>query len=128
MEIQSNEGMKIYLVEDSHLIRSRLSSMLEEIDGVEIVGEAEDAGSAVVGIAATRPDVIVLDLQLAGGSGLDVLRELKNIAPGVVSIVLTNYALPQFRKQCMAAGAQHFFDKTAEFSKVTETIAQLSPH
>jgi len=115
--------MKVYVVEDSALIRERLIAMLREIEDTEIVGESEEPGAALIGIHATRPDIVVLDLQLGNSSGLTVLRQLNDSMPTV--IVLTNYATPPFRKQCFALGAKYFFDKTTEFSKVCETIKSL---
>ena len=120
--------MKVYLVEDSALIRERLAAMLRTLEGLEIVGEAEAPEAALLGIKASRPDVVILDLQLSGGSGLSVLRQLHDFAPNVVPIVLTNYALPQFREECLAAGATYFFDKTTEFGKVCGAIEAVCKH
>ena len=116
--------MKVYVVEDSALIRERLIAMLREIEGMEVVGESEEPTAALIGIHATHPDIIVLDLQLGNSSGFIVLRQLNDSAPTV--IVLTNYATPSFRKQCFALGAKYFFDKTTEFGKVFETIKSLT--
>jgi DNA-binding NarL/FixJ family response regulator len=110
------------------LIRERLAAMLRTLEGIEIVGEADAPEAALLGIKASRPDVIILDLQLTGGSGLSVLRQLHCVAPDVVPIVLTNDALPQFRKECLAAGAKYFFDKTTEFGKVCGAIEAVSMH
>jgi two-component system, NarL family, response regulator DevR len=119
---------KVYLVEDSLLIRERLAAMVRTLEGIEIVGEAEAPEAALLGIKASRPDVVILDLQLTAGSGLSVLRQLHDVAPDVVPIVLTNDALPQFRKECLAAGAKYFFDKTTEFGKVCGAIEAVSRH
>ena len=120
------QAVRVFLVEDSLLIRERLSALLRNIGGVEIVGEADGPAAALLRIDASRPDVIILDLQLAGGSGLFVLRELSHFAPNAVPIVLTNHALPQFRKECLAAGAKYFFDKTTEFGKVRQAIEGIA--
>ena len=126
LSMTSKLPMKVYLVEDSPLIRERMAEMLQTIDGVEIVGVAEDAITAITGMAATKPDVVVLDLQLVDSNGLSVLRGLHQISGATMPIVLTNHALPEFRKECLAAGARYFFDKTTEFGKVHETIELLS--
>jgi two-component system response regulator DevR len=118
--------MKVFLVEDSPLIRDRIKAMLTSIDGVQVVGEAEAPAQALVGIEASEPDAVILDLQLTGGSGLFVLREMKTFAPDIAVIVLTNYVFPQFRSQCLEAGAKDFFDKSTEFDKARNTIAQMS--
>jgi len=115
----------VFLVEDSAPIRARLAEMLGAIDGVSIVGEADAPTPAIEGILRTHPDSVVLDMQLLGGSGIEVLRKVRPLNPGIVFIMLTNYAEPQYRKACMDAGASYFLDKSTEFEKVKEVIAAL---
>ena len=62
---------------------------------------------------------------MPGGSGIDVLREIKQNNQTPLVIVLTNYPYPQYRRKCMDAGADFFFDKSTEFDKVTEVLKQL---
>ncbi len=126
MESLSHETRtKAFIVENSPSIRERLSGLLGEVKGVSIVGEAATPLAAVEGILRTRPDVVVLDIHLTGGSGIEVLRRVRSEAPGVVFIVLTNHPNPQYRRACMEAGASHFLDKTIEFGKLREVIAEL---
>ncbi len=115
----------VFLVEDSAPIRARLSEMLGNIAGVTIVGEAESPASAIDGILRTRPDSVLLDLHLNGGTGIEVLRKVCPVAPDIVFIILTNHADPQYRKICLQSGATHFLDKSTEFDKVREVIAGL---
>jgi two-component system, NarL family, response regulator DevR len=124
----SQQSTKVYLVEDSALIRERLVAMLRTLKHIEIVGEAEAAEAALLGIKASGPDVVIVDLQLASGSGLSVLRQLHDFAPDIVPIVLTNHSLPPFRAECLAAGAKYFFDKTTEFGKVCGAVEAVSKH
>ena len=77
-------GRSVYIVEDSDSIRARLVDMLGEVAGLRVVGEAESAESAVTGILRTQPDAVVLDIHLAGSSGLDVLRQVHRLAPGKI--------------------------------------------
>jgi two-component system, NarL family, response regulator DevR len=127
METQSPpQLLKVYLVEDSEIIRQRLHQLLGSIATIQIVGEAEDAGPALEGIDATHAEVAVIDMQLAHSSGLTVLRGLANRAPQVIAIVLTNYATPEFKRECLAAGAQYFFDKTNEFDLVRQTLRNIA--
>jgi two-component system response regulator DevR len=115
---------RVYIVEDSDSIRARIVDMLGAIDGLDIVGEAENAPEAVAGIERTRPDAVLLDIQLAGSSGLEVLRTIHARTPEIVFIVLTNYPNPQYRRICMQSGASHFLDKTTEFSKVAGILSR----
>ena len=119
------EQTKAFIVEDSASIRERLTGLLREIEGVCVVGEADSPGTAVEGILRTRPDVVVLDIQLIGGTGVDVLRAVHPKAPEVMFIVLTNYPNPQYRAACVNAGASFFLDKNTEIGRVTELIGNL---
>jgi len=115
----------VFIVEDSESIRQRLVGLIGEIEGVTVVGQADTPGEALEGILRTRPDSVVLDIHLIGGSGLDVLRAARPHIPDTVFIVLTNYPNPQYRRICMDAGAAHFFDKSSEIAKVRDVIAGL---
>lgn len=127
-----NGGMKnapsnrssVFVVEDSAPIRERLIALLEAMEGVRVVGEAGTADEAVEGILRTRPRSVLLDIQLARGTGIDVLREVRSQVPETVFIVLTNHGGPQYRRICLAAGATYFVDKS-ETPRVREIIAGL---
>ena len=113
----------VFLVEDSHPIRQRLEQLLGAVPGVRMVGYADRADEALERIVRLKPDAVVLDLTLAHGSGLDVLRALSVQAPDIAVFVLTNIASEQYRRLCVALGAKGFFDKTTEFEKVRDAIA-----
>jgi DNA-binding NarL/FixJ family response regulator len=119
--------MKVYVVEDSAAVRERLLEMIREIADVEVVGEAGTYDAAVAGIMSTRPDVAVLDIKLAddGGSGIDVLAEVRKGLPTMRAIVLSNYATPQHMKASADAGAEYFLDKSAEFERISEILEQM---
>ncbi len=117
--------MRVFLVDDSVLIRERMRRMLQDVDGVEIAGETGDAREAIGAIPRERPDVILLDIHLLGGSGIDVLHALKKDGDHPIVIVLTNYAYPQYREKCLAAGADYFFVKSVEFDQVIATLQQI---
>jgi DNA-binding NarL/FixJ family response regulator len=126
-----NGGMKnaathIYIVDDSVAIRSRLAEMLGRLDGVRVVGEAAGAGQAVAEILSLRPHSVLLDLNLEGSSGMQVLRAIHSQAPDIVFVVLTNHAEPQYRRACERAGAAYFLDKSTEFDRVPGVIAQIA--
>jgi DNA-binding NarL/FixJ family response regulator len=116
----------VYIVDDSPSIRSRLVEMLGRIEGVQVVGEAESAPRAVVDILSLRPDSVLLDLKLAGSSGLQVLRAIHGQAPEIAFIVLSNHAEPQYRHACERAGAVCFLDKSTEFHRVPSVIAAIA--
>jgi DNA-binding NarL/FixJ family response regulator len=116
---------RVFLVEDSDDIRARITDMLAVLDHVSVIGTAVTPESAVAGILQVRPDCVVLDIQLVGGSGIEVLRRVHALEPGIVFIVLTNHADPQYRKVCIDSGANYFFDKSHEFEQVRAAVADV---
>ncbi|MCP4218588.1 MAG: response regulator [bacterium] len=116
--------MKLLLVDDSHDLLAALTELLMA-RGIEIVGQAFDEEGALNFFKAHHPDVIILDIRLKKGSGLNVLEYIKTHNPGVTVIMLTNYPYPQYRKKCMALGADFFFDKSTEFSRAVKIVGRL---
>jgi two-component system response regulator DevR len=115
---------KVFIVEDSPLIRSHLVELLGEIDGVCVVGEAQSPYEAVAGIRRTQPHCVVLDLQLIGGSGIDILRAVHPHSPQIAFVVLTANSTAQYRRACMQAGASWFLDKSTEFDKLKQVVIE----
>jgi len=124
--MQTNRPTNVYIVDDSPSIRLRLAEMLAAMPGVRLAGEAASAGAAVKGILLTQPDSVLLDLHLSGRSGIEVLREVHKQEPGIVFVVLTNHAEPQYRRACSIAGAAYFLDKSTEFERVRNVIAEIA--
>ena len=124
--MQTNRSTNVYIVDDSPSIRSRLVEMLAAMPDVNLAGQAASAGDAVDGILLTRPDSVLLDLNLSGRSGIEVLRAVHKREPGIVFVVLTNHAEPPYRRACSIAGAAYFLDKSTEFERVRDVIAEIA--
>ena len=122
---------RVFLVEDSQLVRERLSALLRTIEGVEPVGSAATARDAEQAILASHPDAVLLDIKLAQGSGFDLLRSLRASAPQIEVYMFSNFAAPAYRQLAASLGARGFFDKTTEIDTLrrtmTERAAQSSP-
>jgi len=114
--------MKILIADDSLVVRDRLVTLLTEVHGVEVVGQAKDAMEARNLAEELRPDVAILDIRMPKGSGADVVRDLKKLNPTPKVIILTNYPHPENRKKCIDRGADYFFDKSTEFKKVLSVL------
>lgn len=128
--MQIDRPHRVYIVEDSAEIRARLAQSLANVDGIRLVGEAASAGAAIAGILCTLPHAVLLDLNLGGRTGLEVLRAVRERHPEIVFVVLTNHSDSQYRKACMDAGAAYFLDKSRDFERVPAVIAEIaaSPH
>ena len=114
--------MRVFIVEDSGMLRERLEKMLSAIPGAETVGHAPSARAAIAGIEAARPDVVVLDIQLEDGTGFDVMRAVRATAPQVRFYVLTNFAHEGYRRMAEKLGARGFFDKSREFAALRDAL------
>jgi DNA-binding NarL/FixJ family response regulator len=118
--------LRVLIADDSVALCDRLVDMFSEIDGVEIVGLAKDVASADAAINELIPDVAILDIQMPGGSGIDVLRTLKASRPKTIAIMLTNHPYPQYQQKCLELGADYFFSKSTDAKRLLEVIGQLA--
>ena len=123
--IEQRDIVKILIVDDSVVVRDRLRAMLSEITEPENISQAEDVAEAIGSFQKLNPEVVILDIRMPGGSGIDVLREIKKGNQPPLVMVLTNYPYPQYHRKYIDAGADFFFDKSTEFEKVTEVLKQL---
>lgn len=115
--------LKVFIVEDSPIIRERLLALLGSIEGAAAVGQASSAEEAIDAILRAQPDAVVLDLKLSAGSGFDVLRAVHERAPGIDLYMLSNFAAEPYRRMAARLGARDFFDKSNEFQRVREVLA-----
>lgn len=121
------EGLKVFIVEDSDSVRDRLIEFAGEVEGAAVVGCAGTPAEAISGILATRPGCVLLDYQLHGGTGIEVMHAVHAKAPHIVFVVLTNHSGSPYRRRCMEAGASWFLDKSTEFKKAREIMRALAP-
>ena len=124
--MQSQKTTTVYLVDDSDSIRERVISMLSSVPGIAIAGEAKTAADAIEGILAAHPDSVLLDLNLASGTGIEVLTTVRRQLPAIKFVVLTNHAETQYRNACTKAGASYFLDKSCDFDRVPDVIAEIA--
>jgi len=117
--------MKVFIADDSRIVVERLAGLLEEVPGARLVGRAGDVPAAVVGIQKMKPDALILDLHMPGGSGLDVLRAIRNDHPDLYVVICTSFPYPEYREECLAAGANLFLDKSADFEKIPSVLREL---
>jgi len=116
--------LRVFLVDDSELVRGRIRAELADIPDLQAIGCADTAADAVRDVLATHPDVVLLDLHLREGNGLDVLRALHAGAPEIDVYLCSNYANEPFRGMALRLGAREVFDKSTEFGRVKETLAR----
>jgi DNA-binding NarL/FixJ family response regulator len=119
--------MKVYVADSSLVLRKRLVNLLSDIDGITVVGQAQEAGVALEAIDRLKPDVVVMDIWILGGMrGITLLKKLKKADTTLRVLVLTNHSYTQYRRQCSQAGADFFFDKRFDLYNVIEVCTQLA--
>ena len=111
----------VFLAEDSPAIRERVSAMLGA-QGIAVDGGAATPQACIDGILASRPDVVVLDGHLEGGTGLQVLDAVHAAAPEVSFVVFSNDPAPAYRRRYLAHGAAGFLDKSSEFHQLAAAV------
>ncbi len=94
--------------------------------GMTIVGEAETPQSSIDAILEVHPDVVVLDVRLEGGSGLQVLRAVHDADPEIGFVVFSNNSSPAYRKRYLGEGADRFLDKNDEFDQLVVAVTDAS--
>jgi len=124
--IDQLKKINVFVVDDSAIVRDRITSMLSEVPAINIVGYADNPLSATESIVRSKPDVVILDIFLTGGSGIHVLKNIRGKKITAKVIMLTNYAQEEYRKKCFEEGADYFFDKSIEFDRVVDIITKLS--
>ncbi len=120
--------LKTYIVEDSPVIRENLIATLEELVSIEVVGTAEDESTASRWLARSvnEADLVIVDIFLKAGSGLGVLRAAQGQAAARKLIVLSNYATPDMRRECLRLGADRVFDKSNEIDALVSYCGRLA--
>ncbi len=103
-----NKHLRIIIVDDHEVVRLGLRALLEKQPGFTVVDEAGNAKEAVQKALQHRPEVVVLDIRLPGGSGIDACREIVTAAPEVKVIMLTSFAEDDMLFEAIAAGASGY--------------------
>ena len=118
----SNASLKVFLAEDSAPIRERLHCVFARA-AMDVVGEAATPAGAIEQILALQPDVVVLDVQLEGGSGLQVLKAVRSADPKVAFVVFSNNSTSVYRSRFLKEGAADFLDKSTELDQLPQAVA-----
>ena len=117
--------LRLFIADDSPLVLERVKKVLGTADSIQVVGEARNVPDALHGIRQELPDVVILDIHMPGGSGLDVLREIKTLKPSPIVIMLTSFGEPSYQKKCLQLGAEFFLEKGTQFDELGEVIDRI---
>ena len=119
--------MNVVIVEDSELISSQIRRVLGKEPRINIIGVASEESTAIALILSSKPDAVLLDLSLAPGSGIAVLRAIREAGICSHVFVLTNKTEDAIRLQCEGLGISGFFDKSAAAQECFNKLIALLP-
>lgn len=118
--------IRVFLLDDHEIVRRGIADLLNAQDGIDVVGEAGSAASAVPRIRATTPDVALLDVRLPDGSGIDVCRELSDQDTPVKCLMLTAYDDEDALYAAVLAGAAGYVLKDIRGTRLIEAIRDVA--
>jgi len=121
-----DEPVRVYLLDDHELLRRGLREVLEEAGGFEVIGESGSAAEAERRIPALRPDVMLLDVQLPDGSGIDVCRQVLSVDPDIRALMVTTYDDDGARLAAVLAGAAGFVLKQIRGTELVDSIRKVA--
>jgi two-component system, NarL family, response regulator DevR len=98
--------IRVFLVDDHELVRRGIADVIEREGDMTVVGEAGDVRAAILRVPATRPDVVVLDVRLPDGTGVDACRQLRSARPDLPCLMLTAFEDETIEEAALLAGAQ----------------------
>ena len=117
--------MKIVLVEDSVIVRARLTLQLARIQGVQVVGHAASEDEAVEMINRKRPDLVLMDIGLESGNGIEALRRIRKSGNRTRVWILSNCSAPDYRELVRDQGVEHFFAKNSEIEQLMARVRDM---
>jgi two-component system response regulator NreC len=116
------DPIRLLLVDDHDIVRTGLKSFLESQSGLEVVGEARDGAEAMERAAATRPDIVLMDISMPGVDGLEGTKQLRASFPSTQVLALTVHDDKQYFMQMLGAGASGYLTKLAAPDELVAAI------
>ncbi len=117
--------MKVVLIEDYEVLRNSLKEIINQEEGYEVIGDFESYEDALPKIKKLDPDIVLTDITLPGINGIEGIKQLKEIFPNVVIIVITVHENSQYVFDALCAGAVGYLTKNSGKQKVLEALHQL---
>lgn len=118
-------SIRVMIVEDQAMVRGALAALLALEPGLEIVAECANAESALADIDRAQPDIVLMDVELPGLSGIEAIAAITESRPAAKSIVLTTFGRPGYLRAALDAGAVGFLVKDAPASELAASIRQV---
>lgn len=117
--------MKVVLVDDHEVVRQGLKTLVDTQDDLEVVGEAGDVDNAIRQVGYHSPDVVVMDVRLPDGTGVEACREIRSRWPDVKVLMLTSYADEEALVSSIMAGASGYVLKRIDSKDLVDAVRRV---
>jgi DNA-binding NarL/FixJ family response regulator len=121
----SKQKTRIFLVDDHPLVREWLTNLINQQKDLVVCGEAENAAQALAGIAATAPNLVIVDISLNAASGLELVKDLRIQHPSVAPLVLSMHEEELYAERAMRAGARGYVRKRETSKNILSAIRRV---
>jgi DNA-binding NarL/FixJ family response regulator len=122
---ESTKKTRIYVVDDHALVRRGLAALIGAEADLELCGEAEDCATATSGVQKLRPDVVIADISLRGKGGLELIKNIQTLDPGIHVVVLSVHDESVYALRVLKAGAKGYVMKQDLASKVIDAVRKV---
>ena len=119
-------AITVFLVDDHEVVRRGLQDLIESEADIKVIGEASTCAEGLQGILVKRPDVAILDVRLPDGTGIEICRDLRSMAPEIHTLMLTSYADDEALFSAVMAGAQGYLLKDIRSSDLLNSIRRVA--
>ena len=117
---------RVMIIDDHEIVRRGIAEIIDRDDALEVVAEAGSVADAVRRADLGRPDVVLVDLQLPDGTGIDILKQLAVSHPEILPIVLTSFDDDEALAESLEAGAHAYVLKTVRGAEITDVIKAVA--
>jgi len=117
--------VRLMLVDDHPLVRDGLRARLETVPGLAVVAEADSAAAAVDEAARHTPDLVLMDVGMRGGNGIDATRALLAAQPALRVLILSMFDNPEYVREALAAGARGYLLKDRPADEIVQAIGAV---
>ncbi|RPH58705.1 MAG: response regulator [Chloroflexi bacterium] len=125
MQTREAHLLTIFIADESVEVRKRLVELVSDLPGGRVIGEAGNALDAIVSIQRLKPQVVIMDFRMSNGNSLQAVAAVRALNAAACIIKLSSFPFPQYREQCLKAGANYFFDKASESDQIVAILEQL---
>lgn len=124
--MQQTSQKNVVVVDDCEHIREHIKELVDSVSTCTVSADACNGEEAVQLITSTKPNIVILDINMPKKSGIEVLKEIKHFIKDIYIIVISNYPESAYKNKCLELGANYYLDKTKDFEKLKSTLTEIS--